>query len=412
MRIVVCDYSGHPFQMQLSRELAKRGNEVLHLHFAEFQTPKGRLQVEPGDSPTLCVEAVSLGRPFSKHKFVRRRFEEVEVGRRIARRIGLFDPEIVVGCNLPLDSLDQVARAAIRDERVFVFWQQDIYSFAIRKILAGKYGLPGDLIGRYYRSLERRTLLASDAVVVISDDFPHAIRDGFGIAGDNIHVIENWAPLDEITPRPRDNGWTRAQGLAGREVVLYTGTLGMKHDPAQLLALARALLRRRDAVLVVTSEGPAAEWLAREGAALSTLRVLPFQPYASYPEVLGSADVLLSVLEADAGIYSVPSKVLSYLCAGRAIVLSAPANNLAVRLVQSSGAGRATIPGRHDDLVAAVFGLLDDVALRTSCARQARAYAERTFDIGMIANRFEHIFRAAMMPKLSPQPAFESPAAS
>jgi colanic acid biosynthesis glycosyl transferase WcaI len=244
-------------------------------------------------------------------------------------------------------------------------------------------------------------------VIAISDDFPRAIREGFGIAGDNIHVIENWAPLDEITPRARDNAWAQAQGLVGREVVLYTGTLGMKHDPAQLLALARALQKRKDATLVVTSEGPAAEWLTREGAALPTLRVLPFQPYAFYPEVLASADVLLSVLEADAGIYSVPSKVLSYLCAGRAIVLSAPADNLAVRLVRSSGAGRATTPGRHDELVAAVFGLLDDTELSSRCASQARAYAERTFDVATIANRFEHIFHNAMMPKLAPLPVLE-----
>lgn len=41
MRLLVHDYSGHPHQVQLSRELAKRGHEVLHLYAGFLQTPRG-----------------------------------------------------------------------------------------------------------------------------------------------------------------------------------------------------------------------------------------------------------------------------------------------------------------------------------------------------------------------------------
>ena len=51
-------------------------------------------------------------------------------------------------------------------------------------------------------------------------------------------------------------------------------------------------------------------------AALPNLRLLPFQPIDHYPDVLGAADVLVALLEPTAGTF-VPSKVLSYLCAGR-----------------------------------------------------------------------------------------------
>ena len=34
MKIIVHDYAGHPFQVQLSRRLASRGHEVLHLYCA------------------------------------------------------------------------------------------------------------------------------------------------------------------------------------------------------------------------------------------------------------------------------------------------------------------------------------------------------------------------------------------
>ena len=80
MRIVVHDYSGHPFQVQLSRELARRGHNVLHLHFAGFQTPKAALVRRSDDPPTFAVEAIDLDRPFAKYRLVRRLLQERQLG--------------------------------------------------------------------------------------------------------------------------------------------------------------------------------------------------------------------------------------------------------------------------------------------------------------------------------------------
>jgi glycosyltransferase involved in cell wall biosynthesis len=318
MRIVVGDYAGHPFQVQLSRELARRGHTVLHQHFADFQTPKGRLKIEDGDPATLSIEAVTLGRPFAKHSFLKRRFQEVEVGKLFAEKMRRFAPDVVLASNFPLDTLNQVRRACKSGGWKFVFWQQDIYSMAIDRILSQKLGLLGRLIGKKYTALEKSLLRASDAVVTISEDFLPWLTKTFGVDRNHVTVIENWAPLDEIVPKPKENAWSKEKGLADKKVVLYTGTLGMKHDPSQILAVAKALQSQPDVAVVVVSEGPAARWLADQARdhGLSCLSVLGFQPFNVYPNVLGSADVLISILEPDAGAFSVPSKVLSYLCAG------------------------------------------------------------------------------------------------
>lgn len=44
------------------------------------------------------------------------------------------------------------------------------------------------------------------------------------------------------------------------------------------------------------------------------LEVLPFQACEGLRGVTGAADVLIAILEADAGVFSVPSEVLSYFC--------------------------------------------------------------------------------------------------
>jgi colanic acid biosynthesis glycosyl transferase WcaI len=398
LRISITDYSGHPFQVQLSRELARRGHHVLHLYFGDFLTPKGLLTLGPHDPLTLSIETVSLDRPFAKNKLVQRYFQEIEIGRRIAKRVDVFRPDIAVGCNLPLDSLNQLSRSCRSNDVPFVFWQQDIYSEAISRILTKRFGFVGHLLGRHYQRLERRVLHTSSAVVVIADDFVDALFQIFGVPLGRAHVIENWAPLEELSPNAKDNPWARSQDLHRSPVVLYTGTLGLKHDASKLLAVAEGLRQASDATLVVASEGLSADWLAGEAKRrrLTNLRVLPFQPFEAYPEVLATADVLIGLLEVDAGVFSVPSKILSYLCSQRAIVLSAPTENLAARIINRTGAGVTVRPDDVERFVASILKLLGDPSARAEAGCKGRRYAEQTFAIGPIADRFESIFTDAL----------------
>src|SRR4029077_3462288 len=132
----------------------------------------------------------------------------------------------------------------------------------------------------------------------------------------------------------RVNAWATAHGLADKRVLLYAGTMGLKHDPELLCHLARHFRAVADIRIVVVSEGIGADHIVRVKAAeaLDNLVVLPFQPYDALSDLVATGDVLVVVLETDAGIYSVPSKLLTYLCAGRAILGAMPLDNLATRI--------------------------------------------------------------------------------
>lgn len=399
MRIAIVDYSGHAFPVHLARALAAKGHDLLHLYFSEFQSPHGKLEKVKGDPENLDIRPVSLGMDFPKYSFFKRRLHEIKIGKAFAAEIDAFKPDVVLAGNCPLDCVLQIGRSTRHANRRFIFWQQDIYSTAISRILGRKLGPVGKLIGRYYRGMERRILQMSDATIVISQDFVDSIRREFGISTGNVHVIENWAPLDEIPQRPKNNSWAADQGLTDKKVVLYSGTIGLKHDPQQILDLAHGLRNDDDTRIVVISEGPFARWLGGEALAhgLDNLMVLPFQRFDAFPNVLGNADITIAVLEPDAGAFSVPSKVLSYLCAGRPIVLSAPPENLAARIIETCKAGKVVEAGNRAAFVAAVRELITNAELRAITGRNARAYAEMTFDIDVISTRFEAIFRDALM---------------
>lgn len=403
MRLLLHDYSGHPFQVQLSRALARRGHTVLHLSCPSYRSGKGALERRDDDPDGFSVEFIRLSSDFSKYSPVRRWVQEVAYGRRLARRVEAFAPDVVLSGNTPLFSQRILARSCRRSSIPFVFWQQDIYSFGMKSAVAG---LPviGTHVGDRFVAMERRLLLDSDGIVVISEDFLPTL-DVWQIPTDRVEVIENWAPLEELSLGPRDNGWAAEHGLLEKIVFLYSGTIGRKHDPDILLKLAAHFRDRPDVVVVVVSGGERADWLRDRGRerGLENLKVLPFQPYGRFSDVLASGDVLVVMLEPDAGAFSVPSKVLSYLCAGRPLLASLPTENLAARVVSESGGGLVADCTDHAAFLRHADTLAGDAALRGSMGARARRFAEAAFDIDGIADRFEVVLGRATAHAAGPR---------
>src|SRR5215210_6491026 len=374
LRLVVHDYAGHPFQVQLSRELARRGHGVLHLHCPSYRSGKGAVERVPGDPRELRIDAVSLDATFEKYSPARRISQELVYARRLAAKVRAERPDVVVSSNTPLFAQSMLLRECKRLGSSFVFWQQDVYSVAMKR--EAERRLPavlGELVGRRFVELERLLLRRSDAVIPISEDFRTTLLQ-WGLPADKLHVIENWAPLDELPQRPRNNAWSRRHGLVDKRVLLYSGTLGRKHDPSLLLRLAL-------------------EARARQA---SNLLSFAFQDYQDLPDVLATGDVLLVLLEREAGRFAVPSKVLSYLCAARPLLASIPQENLAAKVVVASGGGAVVDPDDARGFVEAARRLLDDPDARSRFGAAARDYAEETFDIHAIGDRFEHVLESVV----------------
>jgi colanic acid biosynthesis glycosyl transferase WcaI len=387
MRILVHDYPGQPFQPQLSRHLAKLGHDVQHVFFADFQAPRGALTKRADDPPTFSIRGLSLGKPFEKYNFFRRVFQEIAYGRKLAQAIGEFRPDVALAGNAPLDIQAISTKYCRRHGIPLVYWHQDIYSVAIDKILRRRFPGLGIIIGARYIALEKWLLRNSDHVVTITEDFVPILTE-WGTRRDRITVIENWAAREDLSEQPRDNAWAREHGLSGKLVFLYSGTLGLKHNPDLLLQLAQRYRDRPDVRVVVNSEGLGSDWLRENGRGLSNLVLLPFQPFERLPQVLAAADVLISVLEPDAGIFSVPSKVLTYLSAGRPVLGAIPAENLAARIILRNEAGLIAPPDDVQAFLAAAGKLADDPALRERLGKNALDYATRTFDIDAVTARF------------------------
>lgn len=388
LRVVIHDYSGHPGQVHLSRELARRGHQVEHQYCASYTTGRGATHRRHGDPESFSVRAIELKSEFARYSPFVRLQQELQYARMSTRAVLAARPDVVVLSNIPLLSLFLLT-LSLRLRRVpYVFWQQDVYSEAIRVIARDRFAGLGRLIGWVAGRAERQVARGAAAIVPISDTFIEQL-DAWGIQRSRVHVIPNWGAIDEMPQRPRDNAWAKAHDLVGAPVVMYAGTLGLKHDPSVLSKLARTAPTGTRTVVV--SEGRGREWLESEAGAVPGLTLLDYQPYEQLPDMLASADVLLVVLERDASRYSVPSKVLNYLCAGRPVLALLPPDNAVASMVDAAQAGVVVAPGDADAAAAALQSLLSSPTARDRMGAAARRYAERTFDVGRVGERFESL---------------------
>ena len=126
------------------------------------------------------------------------------------------------------------------------------------------------------------------------------------------------------------------------------------------------------------------------------VRLLPFQPATDLSKVLASGDILVALLEPHASRFSIPSKVLSYLAAGRPVLGIMPSDNPAAVDIEGCG-GCVVQPDTH--------GIAEAVAWLESTSRTAdrltalgernRALAVERFGIESIAKRFADVIQSA-----------------
>jgi colanic acid biosynthesis glycosyl transferase WcaI len=397
MRILINDFAGHSLQVALSRELARTGHTVLHTFFAGNNTPMGPMVRLSGDPNGFDVAGLSIAGTFKKHSLWSRRQSDREYGHVVAETLERFQPQVVLSANMPLVSQEILLNSARKVGAGFVFWVQDVYSEAIRFVIRKKRLPLSDTAAAYFRRIERDLLIESDKVVCVAPGF-QTLLESWGIPQDKIIVIENWAPINEIPERPKLNPWSEVNGTGAGFTFVYSGTLGMKHKPELLLALAKRIQAWSDVSLVVIAQGSGADWLRANRGNIpdSVLRIMDFQPYDQVPNVLGSGDVLIVLLDSACGGFAVPSKTLTYMCAGRPILLASPPENLTNEIITGSASG-VSVPSEDEDaFIEAATHLYLDRLLRTSLGQNARAYAERMFDIQRIGERFTAIFKQAL----------------
>ena len=169
LRILVHDFAGHPFQVDLSRALARRGHTVQHVHCVGYTSGKGAFDTQ--GLSNLRVVGLPTGGTFDRYSATRRFRQEVAYARRFDDVAEAFAPDVLLACNVPLVAKAVTAAWCARKGIPWVFWLQDLHGVAMRREAEKRAGTAGKALGATFELVERALLRRADAVVSITPDF-------------------------------------------------------------------------------------------------------------------------------------------------------------------------------------------------------------------------------------------------
>lgn len=231
-------------------------------------------------------------------------------------------------------------------------------------------------------------------IIVLSPGFRERLIER-GVPADKLVHIYNWAP-DEVASRTAPPGQAAYTLPKGKLNIVYAGNMG----PAQgLLPLVPALASLQAAGANVhfnfIGGGIQVEEIRRFAAThgLDNLTLYPPVPHAEIGAILQQADALLVSLNRDPLFeITIPSKLMSYLNAGKPIIGALRGD--AGALVARADAGMPVIPEDAASFEAAVTALaaLDDTG-RKALAANARSYYNDQLSMAAGTSRIAEVLR-------------------
>jgi colanic acid biosynthesis glycosyl transferase WcaI len=263
----------------------------------------------------------------------------------------------------------------------FLYYVKDVYPEAAEMTA---FISDNGLVARFCRFWDRRLCMASRKVIVISESMRDLMAHSRGLSNDRFAVIPDWIDPEEFVPQPIDNSWRREQNIPnGTFVAMFGGTLGHVSGVEILVEVARLLRERREISIVCIGEGIRKREMIDQSCSLGLKNIcfLPFQPRERIAEVQGAANVTVLTMRPGYSDASIPSKLISYLAAGRPVVCAAPGGSAVSRIVSQSGAGVVVNPGDPTALARAISDLFHCPADTERMGRAARAYFEGHFTL-------------------------------
>jgi colanic acid biosynthesis glycosyl transferase WcaI len=259
----------------------------------------------------------------------------------------------------------------------FLYYVKDVYPEVAEKLAVIKNKGP---LARFCLCWDRRLCLSSARTVVISATMRDLVATNRRLPADLFTVIPDWIDPAEFVAQAIHNDWRREQGIPSETfVAMFGGTLGNVSGVEILMEVAERLRHRRDVLIICVGEGIRKQQMVDRSRllGLENIRFLPFQLRDRVPEVQGAANATLLTMQPNASDASVPSKLVSYMAAGRPVICAAHPTTAVAQIVAESAAGVVTEPGDAAALAQAIEYLASSPAQAERMGRNARAYFER-----------------------------------
>jgi colanic acid biosynthesis glycosyl transferase WcaI len=262
---------------------------------------------------------------------------------------------------------------------------------------------------RVARAIEGFVYRKASAIVCLCQGFADKLISR-GVDSGKLHLIADWGDTESIRPVEADCVFRQANGFSPSQcIVLHSGNMGKKQNLTNVVKAAELAQEIPDLLWLLVGGGEDRAAIEREIAErrLANIRLLPFQPAKTLPDMYSSADMVLLNQTATLEGAVIPSKLLTYMAAGRPVVAAVSEKSEAARLIRDADCGVIAAAEDPASLVAAVLSLRADCELRKRLGANGRAYAEEHFTKAKVLQAYDEFFQKVLaVPKaylLAPQ---------
>lgn len=217
----------------------------------------------------------------------------------------------------------------------FVYNLQDIFPDSlVGTSLAKKSGV----LWKIGRKIENFTYKHADKIIVIGEDFKRNIMEK-GVPEEKIEVIYNWVDENAVVPVAKeDNPLFEEFGISRDKFhVVYAGNLGNAQNIDVIIDAAKELADDKNVEFLIFGTGGLKEQFVEKvkSYGIDNVRFFPLQPMERVSQVYGLGDVCVVSCKPGLGGAAMPSKMLSIMSAGRAVVASFDQGELTYILEQN-----------------------------------------------------------------------------
>jgi colanic acid biosynthesis glycosyl transferase WcaI len=257
---------------------------------------------------------------------------------------------------------------------------QDVYP---EVLIVQQRTMENSRLARLMRWIDGVIARRSAHVVVISQRFAEIYRQQRRVPPDRLSLIPNWIDGSQIDVGVDGSAYRQKLGIDETDFLLvYGGNVGVAAGVEVVIEALRLLGDERALRLVVAGAGSQLAKCQQLAATLPGNPVHFHTPWmaSETTEVLRAADLLVLPTQREQSLASVPSKLLSYMLAGRPILAAATPDSDLAELIIHAECGWVIEPDRPDlwaNQLKQIMAL--DPVVRHRCGENGRTYVLQHF---------------------------------
>lgn len=197
----------------------------------------------------------------------------------------------------------------------------------------------GGLLWKIGSWVSRITFNNSDKIICISEDIRRTLVEEKGVSPEKVEVVYNWVNENAVVPVAKDDNPLFEELNIDRDKfhVVYAGNLGNAQNINVIIDAAKKLASEKNIEFLIFGTGGLKSSFEErvKNYGIDNVRFFPLQPIERVSLVYGLGDVCVVSCKPGLGGAAMPSKMLSIMSAGRAVVASFDRGELTYILEQN-----------------------------------------------------------------------------